>query len=186
MEDREIIDLYFRRSEQAITETDTKYGALCRTIACNILYQWEDAEECVNDSYFSAWNRIPPLLPASLRAFLGKLVRDHAISRYRANHAQKRYSCMEVMLSELEDCIPSGNTIEKHIESAVLSDIISRWLRTLRPDHRAVFIRRYWYGESVDSLAREAKLTPQQMAQRMYILRSGLREAIEKEGESIE
>ena len=105
MEDRKIIELYFKRNERAIEETQHKYGAYCFQIARNILSAQEDAEECVNDVWHITWNKIPPTIPISFKAFLGKLVRDISLSRYRANHAKKRYQGLEAMLDELEECI---------------------------------------------------------------------------------
>ena len=96
MEDRKIIELYFKRNERAIEETQHKYGAYCFQIARNILSAQEDAEECVNDVWHITWNKIPPTIPISFKAFLGKLVRDISLSRYRANHAKKRYQGLEL------------------------------------------------------------------------------------------
>ena len=98
MDDETIIKLYFQRSERAISETDAKYGPYCRSIALNILSVREDAEECLNDTWHAAWNRMPPDLPQCLRAFLGRITRNLSISRFRADHAQKRFSGMEVLL----------------------------------------------------------------------------------------
>lgn len=102
MNDRQIIELFQQRDERAIQETQSKYGAYCFAIAGNILSVPEDAEECVNDAWNSAWNRIPPVIPVPLKAFLGKLTQDLSLSRYRANHAEKRYSGMDIMLEEAE------------------------------------------------------------------------------------
>ena len=108
MEDEQIIKLYLKRSEKALEETQNKYCPYCYRIAKNILTVREDAEECVNDTWNLLWNKIPPMIPVSLKAFLGKLVRDIAISQYRANHAKKRYGGIEVIFDELEECIPSS------------------------------------------------------------------------------
>ena len=97
MEDEQIIKLYLQRNEKALEEIQNKYGSYCFRIAKNILTVWEDAEECVNDTWNLSWNKIPPIIPLSLKAFLGKLVRDIAISQYRANHAKKRYRGIEVI-----------------------------------------------------------------------------------------
>ena len=107
MEDKQIIELYFQRNETAIAETANKYGAFCHKIAMNILSIREDAEECVNDTYHSVWNQIPPTNPNSFRSFLGRITRNLSISRFRTLRAQKRYAGMELMLSELEECIPT-------------------------------------------------------------------------------
>ena len=107
MEDSEIITLYWNRDERAIAETSTKYGSFCQRIAQNILTVREDAEECVSDTYQQAWTSIPPLRPQRLRPWLGRVVRNLAINRWRRNHAQKRYAGLEALFSELEECIPS-------------------------------------------------------------------------------
>lgn len=185
MEDGRILALYGQRSEQAITETDAKYGPLCRRIACNILSIREDVEECVNDTYHVAWTRIPPELPHSLGAFLGRITRNLAISRFRANRARKRYQGVEVMLSELDDCIPSPVDTEQMADQRRLSGLISDWLDSLPEADCALFVRRYWFGDAVQTLASQCACTPNQMAQRMRKLRMGLKAFLEQEGVSL-
>lgn len=182
MEDAQIVALYFRRDEAAITETDRKYGPFCRRMAENILTLREDAEECVNDAYHAAWNAMPPQEPRSLRAFLGRIVRNLAISRWRAGRARKRYPGMELMLSELDDCVPAGDPVEEAMDRRALSEAISSWLDGLPAEDRRLFVRRYWYGDAASDLARETGCTANQMAQRMLRLRRGLRQALEAEG----
>ena len=181
MEDKAIIGLYFARDESAIRETDLKYGAFCRRVARNVLALREDAEECVNDTYHTAWNRMPPTLPASLKAFLGRITRGLAIDRYRANRAQKRYDGMELLLSELDDCVPAEMNVERQVEEAEIAESIQNWLDSLNPDDRALFVRRYWYGDAVKELAELCGLTPNQMAQRLRKLRLELRAALGEE-----
>ncbi len=185
MEDEQILALYFARKEQAIAETARKYGALCSRIAGNILSLREDAEECVNDTYHAAWNRIPPERPGSLGAFLGRITRNLAISRYRANHAQKRYSGMEMLLSELNDCVPAPEDVEQIMDRRQLSTRISKWLEALPEEDRRLFLRRYWYGDSVAGLALEWGRTPGQISQTLLRLRRLLRAYLEKEGISL-
>ena len=182
MEDKEIIKLYFQRNETAITETATKYGAFCHKIAMNILSIHEDAEECINDTYHSVWNQIPPTNPDSFRAFLGRITRNLSISRFRALHSKKRYAGMELMLSELEECIPSQNTIERTIESKELSEYINEWLTALAEQDAMLFIRRYWYGDSVQELAKKTDPTAAKMAQTMLRLRKSLKAYLEEKG----
>ena len=182
MEDKQIIKLYFQRNETAIVETSTKYGVFCHKIAMNILSIREDAEECVNDTYHSVWNQIPPTNPDSFRAFLGRITRNLSISRFRALHAQKRYAGMELMLSELEECIPSQNTIERTIESKELSEYINEWLTALAEQDAMLFIRRYWYGDSVQDLAKKTDTTAAKMAQTMLRLRKSLKAYLEQKG----
>ena len=182
MEDMQIIELYWRRDEQAISETDRKYGAFCHRIAMNILSCFQDSEECVSDAYGKTWDTIPPTRPDSLRAYLGRIVRNLSLSRYRSRHAQKRFSGMEVLLSELEDCVPAARDVESEVENAELGRVISAWLRTLTADDRALFVRRYWYGTALATLAEERDMPANRLAQHMYRLRLSLRKALEREG----
>ncbi len=184
MEDKEIINLYYNRDEQAIKQTDIKYGLLCRAIAMNILSKREDAEECVNDTYLAAWNSMPPQKPTSLKTFLGRITRNISISKFRANHAKKRYSSLEIMLSELDDCIPDTFNVEEQFEETMLSEYISNWLDSLNDEDRAIFVRRYWYGDSCKTLARKCGFTQNKMASHMFKLRVSLKSFLEKEGVS--
>jgi len=182
VEDNQIIELYFSRDESALTETATKYGAFCLRIAMNVVNVREDAEECVNDTYHTAWNQIPPTKPDSFKAFLGRIVRNFAISKYRAMHAKKRINGLEVMLSELEDCIPSTESVEQEIEAKELSEYINIWLEGLKAEDRALFVRRYWYGDEVHELAKKCGVTGTQMTQRMLRLRRKLKAFLEEKG----
>lgn len=182
MEDQQIIALYHGRDESAIAETDRKYGFFCRTIAMNILSVREDAEECVNDTWHAAWTKMPPELPRSLKAFLGRITRNLSISRFRASHAQKRYNGLELMLSELEECVPSSASVEKVVEQKELGGFISDWLETLPEDDRILFIRRYWYGDAAKMLAAERKCSENQIVQRMRWLRGRLKTYLETRG----
>ena len=182
MDDAHIIALYWDRDESAITETDRKYGSYCRTIALNILSVWEDAEECVNDSYHHAWNAMPPQRPDRLPPFLGRIVRNLSISRWRRERAQKRYSGLESLLSGLEECLPDPKGVEQEVEGRALTRRIEGWLEGLSRDDRAVFLRRYWYGQEVQALARAWGVTPNQMAKRLQRLRKSLKQDLEQEG----
>lgn len=185
MEDREIIALYFGRDQQAIARTAEKYGSFCQRMAENILARREDAEECVNDTYHAAWRTIPPQRPQSLRAFLGRIVRNLAISRWRRDRAKKRYEGVELLLSELEDCVPSPRQVEQELESRAVTAVIENWLEELPPGDRRIFLRRYWYGEPLQKLAGEQGCAPNALAQRMARLRKSLRLALEAEGEHL-
>lgn len=185
MEDREIVALNHARSESAIAETAKKYGAFCLRVALNLLGIREDADECVNDTYLAAWTRMPPELPASLRAFLCRITRNLSISRYRQNRAQKRYAGMDALLSELDDCVPSPVTVEQTLDSMELTRQIETWLGTLPERERRLFIRRYWYGDALGELAVQEGARPAQLAQLMLRLRRSLREHLEAEGAAI-
>ena len=182
MHDFEIIELYWNRDERAIAESDIHYGAYCRRISMNILSNAEDTEECVNDTWRRAWENIPPQKPSSLSAFFGRIVRNSSISRYRANRAKKRFDGISLLLSELEDCLPSRSSAAEEAEGQSLSETLGRWLSELPQNDRILFIRRYWYGDSVKSLAKESGITQNQLSKRMLRLRKKLREILEQEG----
>lgn len=186
MEDRGIIELYFNRDQRAVEETRAKYGGLCHSLALNLLGVAEDAEECVNDCYLAAWNRIPPERPRSLRAYLARLTRNLAVSRYRRNRASKRYTGMEAQLEELAECLPSREDVEVELERRELGALISRWLDGLSERDRRLFIRRHFYGAAVEELARELSEKPNTVSQRLRRLRLELRDVLEREGVPIE
>ncbi len=182
MDDLTIVELYHRRDEQAIAESDKKYGALCRSIALRLLGLREDAEECVNDTWHAAWNKMPPDRPRALGTFFGRITRNLSISRWRRNHAQKRYDGIEVLLSELEDCVPASGTVETDLERRQLAQSISAWLDGLAGEERRLFIRRYWYGDAVKTLAAERGEGANALSQRLLRLRKELRTFLESEG----
>lgn len=185
MDDRHIINLFRRRDELAIDETRRKYGPYCNKIALNLLGSPEDAEECVSDALFAAWRQIPPLIPRSLRAFLGRVTRNLSVSKYRSGKAQKRSCGMEELLSELSDCLPDGNSLDDQVDSRALTVVIAGWLDTLAPLDRELFVRRYWFCDSLGDIAAEMGETPQQLAQRTFQLRKSLKQRLEKEGYTI-
>ena len=182
MEDSKIIELYWRRDEAAITETARKYGTFCHSIAMNLLHVREDAEECINDTYHTAWNSMPPQKPVKLRAWLGKVVRNLSLALWNKNHRQKRYNGMTELLDELEDCIPASETVEHTVEAKELSAVIDRWLMGLSREERALFVRRYWNGTSISELSSIWGISPGKMAQKMFRLRNSLKLVLEKEG----
>ena len=182
MEDADIIELYFLRSEDAISKTASTYGAYCQRIAMNILYDRYDSEETVADGYMKVWQTVPPTRPASLGAYLSRIVRNLALSLYRKKHAEKRLSNVEGLLSELDECVPSSLNIEEEIGVKELGRHISEWLRTLAPDDRVLFLRRYYDGDGVKLLAAESADTPNMVSKRLMKLRNSLRIYLEKEG----
>ena len=182
MEDAAIIELYWQRCERAIEEPREKYGGYCYSISYNLLRSQEDAEECVSDAWHAAWNAMPPQRPQSLRAWLGKVTRNLSLKRWQHDHRQKRDGGMTALLSELGDCLPSPETVEKQLEAKELSAVLDRWLAGLGKLDRQLFVRRYWYGVPLQELARERKTTPAKLAQKMLRLRQSLRKTLEKEG----
>lgn len=136
MDDSKLLDLFWERDENALSEVDAKYGSYCRKIAMNILSIHEDAEECVSDTWLRAWESIPPDRPGNLKAWLGRVVRNTALNMWQRNHAQKRHGGMELMLDELAEIIPSAESTENTIDAHDLGRIISGWLRKLTPEDR--------------------------------------------------
>lgn len=185
MEDMQIIGLYNARDERAIRETDNKYGRMLHGIAMNILSDYWDSEEIVNDTYSKAWNAIPPDKPSFLAAYLGRITRNLSINRWNEKRAKKRYSGTQQLLSELSDCIPDTQTVESAIEAKELAKAIDCWLGSLSSDDRVLFLRRYWFGDSVILIASEAGVSANKMAGRLYRLRLSLKKALEKEGISL-
>ena len=154
MEDRQIVELYWARDEQAIAETEEKYGQYCYAIARNILHSHEDSAECVNDTWMAAWNAIPPHRPEILSSFLRKITRRLALRKWRARNAEKRGGGIpEMSLTELEECIPSGGGPEEQVETDMLTEVLNTFLETLPLTERRVFLRRYWYFDSVNEIA---------------------------------
>ena len=182
MEDLQIIELYWARDERAIGASADKYGGYCRRISFNILRNGGDADECVNDTWLHAWNAMPPERPSLLSAFLGRIVRNLSISRWRAAHAARRDGGAQLLLDELADCLPGGQETESAFEARETARSIDRWLDGLGPNDRALFVRRYWHGDSLTDLAAATGDKPPALAKRMYALRRSLRAHLEQEG----
>ena len=180
MEDISIIELYFARDEQAITETDKKYGKFCYGIAKNLVASVQDAEECVNDTYIKTWNSIPPNRPDSLMAWLGRIVRNISLSHIRKRNAQKRGGG-DILLGELEECIPAKSNIYEELEVKELAASINKWLSKQNEFNRILFVKRYWNGESLAALALESGLAKNTLSQRLKRLRGSLKEHLERE-----
>lgn len=183
MDDAGIIALFNARDERSLEETAAAYGPWCRAIAMNLLGVREDAEECVSDALHALWRRIPPESPVSLRVYLGRIVRNIAVSRRREKDAQKRGGGqLELLMSELGECVPDGFDVEAEVERRALGESISRWLDTLPASDRAAFVRRYWYGEGVKELAKRLGCRPEQLSQRLFRARRKLKAHLESEG----
>ena len=186
MEDDKIIDLYWARQETAIMETDRKYGNYCRSISLHILKNQEDTEECVNDTWMRAWDTMPPKRPDFLGAFLGKIARNLAISRYRMTHAQKRGSGeVDLLLMELEECLPSAKSVEEEIEGKETAAAISRFLYMVDEESRNIFVRRYFYADSVREVADRFEVSESKVKSQLFRLRNRLKDYLEKEGITI-
>ena len=181
-DDAALIALFFARDENAIRETQIKYGSFCRRLARSLLKSREDAEECVNEALLAPWNSIPPNRPKSFMAYAGRILRNKALSIYRKENAGKRSAAMTAMLSELEDCIPSAENVEDRIEAKELTDAIDAWLSSLSERDRMLFVRRYWYGDAVQALASEMGISSNNAAQKLFVLRKQLKARLEKKG----
>lgn len=154
MDDAKIVQLYWDRNELAIPATAGKYGSYCTSIAENILGSPEDAKECVNDTYLNAWNSMPPHRPGILSAFLGKIVRNLSFNRYKHNTADKRGGGeLPIVLDELSDLVSGETDVAQEIDRIELVNAIDAFLDMLSPKKRSIFIRRYWYTDSVSDIA---------------------------------
>ncbi len=185
MEDHQIISLFFDRSDTAIRETDNKYGGFCRGIAFNITRDALDCEECVNDTYLRAWEVIPPTRPESLRAFLGRIVRNFSLDRVRRKTAAKRTVYGTSPLDELIDCLPARDDTAEAADDIVLRELINRFLASLPEQTRNIFLRRYWYFSPIKDIARDYRMTESKIKMMMLRTREALRKALEQEGYTI-
>ena len=182
MEDSRIIDLFFERSEQAITELDRKYGSAVRKTAANILRDTQDAEECANDTFLGAWNSIPPHRPYPLGSYVCRIARNLAVSKLRAATAAKRNGGFELVLDELAEVVPSGVDLERELEARELLAAVNRFLAALDRDDRVLFVRRYWFADSVQELAAATHSSRSRVSTRLFRLRGKLRNTLKKEG----
>ena len=186
MEDTEIIDLYWQRDQRAIDETHGKYGGFLAGIAWNILRSHSDAEECVNDTWLRAWNAMPPQRPGILSAFFGKLTRNLSLDRWRYNRAAKRGGPqVEMALEELGECLPAPGRPEDHLEERETADLISRFLREQPQLDRVLFLRRYWYLDSVAALAERFSMNENTVKSRLHRTRLRLKEVLLREGVAV-
>ena len=181
MEDKEIIRLLFLRSENALSELAKKYEAQCRRISFNILNDSRDVEECVNDAYLGVWNTIPPKEPDPLSAYVFKIVKNLSLNKYRYKSAKKRNSQYEISLNELEECIPDKNTFGNSSDDE-LNAVIKQFLGDLDQKSRIMFMKRYWFAESMDDIAREFHLSHNALKVKLFRLRKRLKKCLEKEG----
>lgn len=183
MDDTMILDLFWARSESAISETDAKYGKYCNTIAMNILRNTEDARECVNDTYLNTWNAMPPERPSILSSFLGKITRNLSLNKYKEQRRKRRGGGeVALILDELEDCVPSTGSVEAEVESNTGIKAINTFLLSIESGDRIVFVRRYWYADSIVSIASRFQLSESKVKSMLFRTRNKLRIYLEKEG----
>lgn len=180
MDDKSIVDLYWQRNENAIRETDTRYGSYCRIIAYNVLTDSEDADECVNDTWLRAWNSMPNQRPLQLAPYLGKISRNLAISRLRKRNNLKRGNGMNnLAFEELGDCLDSGTNVESEIEIKELSEHIRTFLSGLDKEQRYIFIARYWYMASIEEIADKFGFSQSKVKSALMRTRNQLRNYLE-------
>jgi len=183
MEDRSILNLYNSRDESAITETAAKYGGYCTKIAMNILRNEQDADECVNDTWLKAWESIPPMVPVILSSFLGRITRNLALNALKANNTKKRGgNQIHLVLEELDDCIQSPASTESEFDSKETEKTISDFLYTLKKESRVVFVRRYWYYDSISDIAKAHKMSKSKVKSMLLRTRNKLKQYLEERG----
>ena len=183
MDEKEIMELYWARSERAIDETARKYGRFCHSIAFNILANREDSEECVNDTWLHTWNAIPPRKPNKLAAFLGKITRNLALKKYEKYTAAKRGGGqVPLALEELAECIPDPDSMERRMDDRMLADVLNVFLSGLSPETRRIFLRRYWNLSSVKEIAMEYGISESKVKMSLMRTRGKLRSFLEQEG----
>ena len=180
MEDKKIVDLYWARSETAISETQTKYGKLLYGISFSLLSSREDAEECVNDTYIAAWNSMPDERPEYLCAFLCKIDRRISINKYNSLHRKKRGGA-DMIIEELTECIPSGDDVQGSYENKRLTEAINRFLEGLDTEKRVVFVKRYFYSSSLDEISRQMNISQAKVKSMLFRMREQLYKILERE-----
>lgn len=183
MDDVRIIDLYWTRSERAIAETAKKYGGYCRSIALRILGNAQDSEECVNDTWLSAWNAMPPKRPVVLGTFLGRLTRNLALNRWKLDRAKKRGGGeVALALEELQVCVAAPGGVEADLDGLALSEALSRFIGSLSKERARFFIQRYWYLCSVQEIASSCGVSVEKVKTTLYRTRNDLRDFLREEG----
>ena len=182
MEDQRIIALFQSRSEQAITELANKYGRLCGRVANNILHNFLDAEECVNDTWLGVWDSVPPQQPDPLMTYVCGITRNLALKKYHASTAQKRNSTYDVALDELEACLALPDTVDTELSARELAELLNRFLKGLDQESRVIFLRRYWYADSISAIASRLHMQDNRVSVRLHRIRKRLRKDLRKEG----
>ncbi len=183
MDDKQILELYNERSEAAISETAKKYGKYCHYIAYNILYNLQDSEKCVNDTYLRAWQTIPPQYPSKLSTYLGKITRSLALNRYKFYNTQKRGEGQTTfVLDELLECVPATDSTEQEVGEKILVEVLNRFLGGLPEEKMKIFMRRYWYMSPIKEIANDFAMSESKVKMVLSRSRSKLKQILEKEG----
>lgn len=181
MDDMRIIELYFERDEQAIKETDAKYGKLCHSIAFNILNNHEDSEECVNDAYVGVWNTIPPTRPNNFMSFVCKIARNMSLKRLEFMKRKKRSANVLISFEELETVLPDER-YAPDVSDEDVSKLISMFLRKQKEDVRNVFIRKYYFFDSIGAISERYSFTESKVKNMLFYTRNKLKDYLIKEG----
>ncbi|WP_343208575.1 RNA polymerase sigma factor [Anaerolentibacter hominis] len=183
LDDQEIIRLYFNRDEKALEETALKYGLRLRILSEQITGSLQDAQECENDTYLTAWNRIPPHEPVTyFFAFLAKIVRNISINCWKQKKAKKRSAHLVELTKEMEECLPSPSDVECKIEDAEFGKILNTFLREQKEEARTIFLRRYWFADPIAEISRRYALSESKVKSQLFRTRKNLRAYLEKEG----
>lgn len=182
MDDNRIVELFWQRSEDAIGAAEEKFGCLCRMIARNLLRNEEDVQECVNDTWHSLWNAIPPERPDKLLPFVARITRNLAMKRLTYHNAAKRQAVI-LSFDELDACIPDEKTVEQALEGKALSRLIDAFLDTLDEESRNLFLRRYWFFDSVKQLARTFGMSESKVKVKLFRMREALKKYLETEAD---
>ncbi len=185
VDDQKIIELYWERKENAIQETSRKYGGLVTRIAQNVLSSHEDCEECVNDTYFAVWNAIPDKRPNLFSAFISRITRNLALKKYEYLSASKRNPYAVISFDELDDCVSGTDSVESESESRRIESLIDNFLWQLEKEKRNIFIRRYWYFDSIENICHYTGFTQSKVKSMLYETRQKLRAYLEREGVEI-
>lgn len=181
MDDLQIIELYFARDEHAIKETDRKYGKLCFRVAKNLLSNNEDSEECVNDTYLTVWNKIPPTRPSNFTAFICKITRNLSLKKMELSNAMKRSADAVISLSEIEATLPD-DSIAPSIEDGEIGKLISKFLWSEKELDRNIFLRKYWFFDSISDIAEQYSMNENTVKSVLFRSRNRLRDYLRKEG----
>ena len=182
MEDKQIIELYFNRSEQAIEETSSKYGKLTRSVSYRIVRNEEDSDECVSDTYMALWNTIPPENPDPFAAYICRLARNISVKKLRYNTADKRNSFYDVSIGELEEVLTANSDVQKEIEAKELQASINSFLKTLKKTDRVIFVKRFWFNMTLEEISEDTGYSKNYINVHLHRTKERLKAHLTKEG----
>lgn len=181
MEDKKIVELYWARNEEAITQTSVKYGGMMHATSKSIVGSHEDAEECVNDAYLAAWNSMPENRPTYLGGYMARIIRNISLNRYDRNHAVKRQG-VQVAFEELEECLADLQTPAEQYEQGCLKEVLDSFLESLDEQKRVIFLRRYFFTDSIAEIAQRMQMSEGKIKSILFRLRGQLAETLKEAG----